>query len=195
MAPVGRSGKNRVPFNLSVEEGAAIASKQSVFKIIFIGDEGVGKTSLVARYATSQFKADYLPTLGANVVAKEYSYENRILTLLVWDIAGQEMFSQVRDKYYGGTSMAVLVYDVTSKKTLTNTKNWLADMRSAASANTPLLLVGNKTDLPNRSVSREDGEKLARELGASFLETSAKTGENVRKLFDVVAKLLIDRYG
>jgi small GTP-binding protein len=177
-----------------MEECATISGKSSVFKIIFIGDEGVGKTSIVARYATSQFKTDYLPTLGANVVAKEYSHEGRILTLLIWDIAGQEMFGQVRDKYYGGTSMAVLVYDITSKKTLTDTKSWLKDLKNSTAANIPLVLVGNKIDLPNRNVSKDEGEKLAKEIGASFLEASAKTGENVRKLFDLVVRLLIDRY-
>ena len=177
------------------EECATISQKSSVFKIIFIGDEGVGKTSLVARYATSQFKTDYLPTLGANVVAKEYSHEGRILTLLVWDIAGQEMFGQVRDKYYGGTSLAVLVYDITSRKTLGDTRVWLKDLKSSSTANIPLVLVGNKIDLQNRNVSKEEGEKLAKEIGANFLEASAKTGENVRKIFDLVVKLLIDRYG
>jgi small GTP-binding protein len=149
----------------------------------------------VARYATSQFKTDYLPTLGANVVAKEYSHEGRILTLLIWDIAGQEMFGQVRDKYYGGTSLAVLVYDITSKKTLSDTRTWLKDLKSSSSTNIPLVLIGNKIDLTNRNVSKEDGEKLAREIGASFLEASAKTGENVRKIFELVVKLLIDKYG
>jgi Ras-related protein Rab-8A len=132
--------------------------------------------------------------LGANVVAREYSHEGKILTLLIWDIAGQEMFSQVRDKYYGGTSLAVLVYDITVKKSLANTRAWLKDLVSSTSS-IPLILVGNKIDLPNRNISRDEGEKMAREIGASFLEASAKTGENVRKLFDNIVRLLVDRYG
>lgn len=168
-------------------------SKETIFKVVFIGDQGVGKSSLVSRYVTSSFKTDYLPTIGANVVAKEYSYEGRVITLIIWDIAGQDMFTKIRDKYYAGGSMAVLVYDVTNRDTLEHATFWLDDMKKATRSNLPVILVANKIDL-NRVVRKEDGEKLAREIKAKLVETSAKTGENVRKLFDELVKLLALEY-
>jgi small GTP-binding protein len=164
---------------------------ERVFKIVFIGDQGVGKTSLITRYVASTFKADYLPTLGANVVAKEVSVEGRVLTLIIWDIAGQEIFSVVRDRYYNHANIAVIVYDVTARDTLKSVKTWLNDLRTYTPSNMPLVLVGNKIDLTNRAVSREDGEKAAKEIHAVFTETSAKTGENVRKVFEKLIGLLV----
>ena len=166
-------------------------AKEPIFKVVFIGDQGVGKTSLITRYATSAFKTDYLPTLGANIVAKEVSVEGRIVTLILWDIAGQERFSGVRDKYYNGASIAAVVYDISAHSTLKNVKIWLNDVKSYAPKNIPVVLVGNKIDLPNRAVTKEEGEELAEEIRAVFLETSAKTGEDVRKLFEKLLGLLI----
>nr|MDO8134692.1 Rab family GTPase [Candidatus Njordarchaeum guaymaensis] len=165
--------------------------RERVFKIVFIGDQGVGKTSLITRYAASTFKTDYIPTLGANVVAKEVSVEKKIVTLIIWDIAGQEIFSGVRDRYYNRANIAAIVYDVTTMSTLKNVKSWLNDLRTYTPSNIPLVLVGNKIDLPNRAVSRAEGEKVAKELRAVYVETSAKTGENVRKLFERLLGLLI----
>jgi small GTP-binding protein len=148
---------------------------------------------LVSRYVTSSFKTDYLPTIGANVVAKEYSYEGKVLTLIIWDIAGQDMFTKVRDKYYAGGSMAVLVYDVTKRDTLEHANFWLDDMKKATRSTIPVILVANKIDL-DRIVRREEGEKLAKEIKAKLIETSAKTGENVRKLFEELVKILVQEY-
>ncbi len=127
-------------------------------------------------------------------MAKEYSYEGRVLTLIIWDIAGQGLFSKVRDKYYAGASMAVLVYDITVRDTLTHTKAWLDDMKKSIRSTVPVFLVGNKIDLQTRMIRREDGEQLAKEIKAKFIETSAKTGENVRKLFEELVKLLVLEY-
>jgi small GTP-binding protein len=142
---------------------------------------------------TSSFRTEYLPTIGANVVAKEYSYEGKVLTLIIWDIAGQDMFTKVRDKYYAGGSMAVLVYDITKQETLQNAKFWLDDMKRCTRSNLPVLLVANKIDL-NRIIRKEEGEKLAKEIKARLIETSAKTGENVRKLFEELVKTLAQEY-
>nr|MDO8098176.1 Rab family GTPase [Candidatus Njordarchaeota archaeon] len=164
--------------------------RQGVFKIVFVGDPGVGKTSLITRYAASTFKENYLPSLGANVVAKEVSVEGRVLTVLVWDIAGQEAFSVVRDRYYNRANIAVIVYDVTARDTLENVNVWLNDLRTYTPSNLSLVLVGNKIDLQNRVVSKEEGEKVAKSVHGIFIETSAKTGENVRKLFEKLIGLL-----
>jgi small GTP-binding protein len=126
-------------------------------------------------------------------VAKEYSYEGKVLTLIIWDIAGQDMFTKVRDKYYAGGSMAVLVYDVSKHETLEHAKFWLDDIKKVTKSSLPVILVANKIDL-DKVVRKEEGEKLAKEIKAKLVETSAKTGENVRKLFEEVVKILVQEY-
>jgi len=165
-----------------------VSGKEPIFKIIFIGDPGVGKTSIVLRYATSTFETDYLATIGVNIVAKELSIDGRVVTLVIWDIGSQEQYSRLRKKYYSNASLAVIVYEVTKHKTLESVKGWLDDLRGYVKSSIPIALVGNKIDLPDRVISREEGQRLAREIHAVFVETSAKTGENVRNLFEKVAK-------
>jgi len=168
-----------------------MSSKDHVCKVIFIGDQAVGKTSLISTYVASQFKAQYNPTKGVNVVAKEFSLEGKIVTVVIWDIAGQEAFNKVRGKYYADTAVASIVYDVTSHKTLEDVRVWLNDLKRYLKEDVPLILVGNKIDLPRRVVSIEEGKGLTKEIGASFIETSAKTGENVRKLFEKILDLYV----
>jgi Ras-related protein Rab-8A len=169
-----------------------MSGKEPSFKIIFIGDPGVGKTSILLRYATSAFETDYLATIGVNIVAKELSIEGRVVTLVVWDIGSQEQYSKLRKKYYANAHVVVIVYDITKNKTLENVKVWLDDIKGNVRSIVPIVLVGNKIDLPNRAVTKDEGQKLARELRATFIETSAKTGENIRNLFDKVAKSCLD---
>jgi small GTP-binding protein len=160
------------------------------FKIVFVGDAATGKTSLIAKHIDSAFKENYIPTVCANISSKNYRLDGSSVTLMMWDIAGQEGFKKVRTQYYGGATAAFIVYDVTRPKTLQNVRAWLEDIRRFVSSAFQLTLVGNKVDLP-REVNREDGEKLAKEIGAEYIETSAKTGENVETAFANMAKKLL----
>jgi small GTP-binding protein len=108
----------------------------------------------------------------------------------MWDIAGQEGFKKVRDQYYTGAAGAFIVYDVSRIKTFQTIRSWFEDLHKFISNSFQLTLLGNKVDLP-REVKREDGEKLAKEVGADFVETSAKTGENVKTVFASMAKKLL----
>jgi small GTP-binding protein len=159
---------------------------------VFIGDPAVGKTSIVARHTSSSFRENYIPSLGANITSNDYLIDNYAVTLLIWDIAGQEIFSRVREKYYGGAKAAFVVYDVSRTETLKGAKVWVNDVKKFVGNDLPVIVIGNKIDL-QRKVSREEGEQFADTLGAKFIETSAKTGENIPEAFREVASILIDK--
>jgi small GTP-binding protein len=171
---------------------ANILRAKHIFKVVFVGDPAVGKTSLVARHVRSSFRENYIPSLGANITSNDYLIDNYAVTLLIWDIAGQEIFSSVREKYYAGAKAAFVVYDVTRPETLNGTKVWTDDVKKFVSPDIPLILVGNKTDL-ERKVAKRDGEIFARKLNAQFIETSAKTGENVPEAFREIAETLVNK--
>lgn len=161
-----------------------------VFKTVFVGDPETGKTSIIERHVHSTFKGSYLPTIGANISSKDFDLPGHAVTLVIWDIAGQAGFKNIRERYYTGANAAFIVYDVTRPETFQNVPNWLKDILEFVPDPIPLTLVGNKIDLP-REVRREAGESLAKEMEAVFIETSAKTGENVEAAFaNLTGKIL-----
>lgn len=168
-------------------------------KIVIIGDGGVGKTSIVRQYLGWGFKENYLPTMGANFYQKTSSYDLGFGVLKyewsVWDLSGQPLFNDVRDNYYTGSAGGIVVFDITRKKTAKNTKNWVQDFDTAVKGESPLILVGNKVDLrgtKKEELSQKFGRKLAEKLSNEYgqkipyLETSAKTGENLGKAFQLL---------
>jgi small GTP-binding protein len=174
------------------ERVETILRAKHIFKVVFIGDPAVGKTSIVARHTSSSFRENYIPSLGANITSNDYLIDDYAVTLLIWDIAGQEIFSRVREKYYGGAKAAFVVYDVTRVETLKGVKVWVNDVKKFVGNDLPIILVGNKIDL-ERKISKDEGEQFASKINARFMETSAKTGENVSEVFKEVARMLIDK--
>nr|MDO8099365.1 Rab family GTPase [Candidatus Njordarchaeota archaeon] len=170
----------------------SILRAKYVFKTVFVGDPAVGKTSIITKHVMSAFRENYIPTLGANITSNDYVVENYGVTLLIWDIAGQEIFSRVREKYYGGAKAAFVVYDVTRPETLEGASKWVEDLKRFIPGSIPMVVVGNKIDL-KRKVSTEEGEKFAKRLGATFIESSAKTGENVPEVFREITKALVSK--
>jgi Ras-related protein Rab-11A len=176
--------------------------KEYVYKIALLGAPGVGKTSLLTRYIEKKYKEDYKPTLGASIVAKdvlittdEIEYD---LRLIIWDLAGQEKYETVRPLYFQGCIGAILVYDVTRQPTFNEIKEkWLRDFTTYAKKNSAFILIGNKSDLEDmRNVNSSEGKKLADEIQAvSFIETSAKTGENVNETFISIVKHILRKSG
>ncbi|MGQ4833996.1 MAG: Rab family GTPase [Candidatus Asgardarchaeia archaeon] len=164
-----------------------MSEKPYIFKVVMAGDGAVGKTSLVRQYVTHTFQKDYLTTLGVQVSTKELRYPNlAVIKLVIWDVAGQQLFSTVRPMYYKEATVAIVVYDITSKETFEHVPRWVDEARQ----NEPrisIIIAGNKKDLEYaRQVPTEDGEKLAKEVSAEgFVETSARTGEGVNKLFEM----------
>jgi len=170
----------------------SILRAKYVFKTVFVGEPAVGKTSIITKHVMSAFRENYIPTLGANITSNDYVVENYGVTLLIWDIAGQEIFSRVREKYYGGAKAAFVVYDVTRPETLEGARKWVEDLKHFIPGPIPMVVVGNKIDL-KRKVTREEGEKFAKKLGAMFIESSAKTGENIPEVFKEITKALVNK--
>ncbi|MHA1349143.1 MAG: Rab family GTPase, partial [Candidatus Odinarchaeia archaeon] len=165
------------------------SDKRYVFKVIVIGDGFVGKTSLILRFTHNMFNEEYKKTLGTDFAIKNFKVDDSSVKLQIWDLGGQEIFKDLRRVFYPGSKGALIVYDVTDRKSFENVRNWYNDIRSVAK-NIPIILVANKIDLP-REVSREEGINLAKSLKVSYIETSAKTNEYVEDAFKQIARLSI----
>ena len=153
------------------------------YKLILFGDEAVGKTSLVQRYVNDKFDDNYISTLGYNVYEKRVLCGERVVSLMIYDIGGQEKFADIRKMYAQGADTALIVYDVTNKESFDNVKKWKNNLQRIA-GDIPFIIIGNKVDLENRQVDSILGENLYMELGAmDFFETSAKTSQNVELVF------------
>ncbi|NHI94324.1 MAG: GTP-binding protein [Candidatus Lokiarchaeota archaeon] len=158
------------------------------YKMILFGDEKVGKTSLVNRFINNKFEEDYLTTLGYNVYEKRFQFGEYIVSLMIYDIGGQERFAELRKRYAEGANSALLVYDVTNQSSYDNIEKWAQELYRYVGP-LPFVIIGNKIDLVNeRKIDFYMGEKIFIDLGAvSFLETSAKTGDNVERAFQILA--------
>ena len=161
------------------------------FKLVFLGDQSVGKTSMITRFMYDTFDNSYQATIGIDFLSKTMYLEDRTVRLQLWDTAGQERFRSLIPSYIRDSSVAVVVYDVTNRASFLNTSKWIEDVRNERGDDVVIMLVGNKTDLSDqRQVSVEEGEEKANELGVLFIETSAKAGYNVKALFRKLATAL-----
>ncbi|KAI9345839.1 ras family-domain-containing protein [Zopfochytrium polystomum] len=161
------------------------------FKLVFLGEQSVGKTSLITRFMYDTFDNTYQATIGIDFLSKTMYLEDRTVRLQLWDTAGQERFRSLIPSYIRDSSVAVVVYDITNRNSFQNTSKWVDDVRAERGNDVIIVLVGNKTDLSDkRQVSTEEGEKRAKEFNVMFIETSAKAGYNVKALFRKIAQAL-----
>ncbi|XP_014664568.1 PREDICTED: ras-related protein Rab-6A isoform X2 [Priapulus caudatus] len=161
------------------------------FKLVFLGEQSVGKTSLITRFMYDSFDNTYQATIGIDFLSKTMYLEDRTVRLQLWDTAGQERFRSLIPSYIRDSTVAVVVYDITNANSFQQTTKWIDDVRTERGNDVIIMLVGNKTDLSDkRQVSIEEGERKAKELGVMFIETSAKAGYNVKQLFRRVAAAL-----
>eukprot|EP00051_Salpingoeca_urceolata_P002560 m.51203 g.51203 ORF g.51203 m.51203 type:complete len:207 (-) comp12207_c0_seq1:323-943(-) len=161
------------------------------FKLVFLGEQSVGKTSLITRFMYDSFDNTYQATIGIDFLSKTMYLEDRTVRLQLWDTAGQERFRSLIPSYIRDSSVAVVVYDISNRNSFQQTSKWIDDVRTERGQDVIIMLVGNKTDLADkRQVSMEEGENLAKELNVMFIETSAKAGYNVKQLFRRVAAAL-----
>jgi Ras-related protein Rab-1A len=196
-----------------------------LFKLVLIGDTGVGKSCLLLRcewraaaprparahtplsyrhrrrrrrrrrlaraVADDAFTESFISTIGVDFRFRTVKIGDKTVKLQIWDTAGQERFRTITSAYYRGADGIIMVYDVTARESFNHVKEWLVEVDKYASADTCKLLIGNKSDRSDRQVSEQDGLSLARELGMPFLETSARTAENVEAAFVRMATQLI----
>ncbi|CCJ31387.1 unnamed protein product, partial [Pneumocystis jirovecii] len=161
------------------------------FKLVFLGDQSVGKTSLITRFMYDTFDNTYQATIGIDFLSKTMYLEDRTVRLQLWDTAGQERFRSLIASYIRDSSVAIVVYDITNRTSFINTNRWIDDIKAERGNDVIIVIVGNKTDLNNkRQVTTEEGEKMAKELKTMFMETSAKTGHNVKALFKEITLIL-----
>jgi len=161
------------------------------FKLVFLGEQSVGKTSLITRFMYDSFDNTYQATIGIDFLSKTMYLEDRTVRLQLWDTAGQERFRSLIPSYIRDSTVAVIVYDITNIVSFNQTNKWIDDVRAERGNDVIIMLVGNKTDLAEkRQVSIDEGEKKAKELNVMFIETSAKAGYNVKQLFRRVAAAL-----
>ncbi|XP_020597495.1 ras-related protein RABA2a [Phalaenopsis equestris] len=158
-----------------------------LFKIVLIGDSGVGKSNLLSRFTRNEFSLESKSTIGVEFATRTLQVEGRIIKAQIWDTAGQERYRAITSAYYRGALGAILVYDVTKPTTFENISRWLKELRDHADSNIVILLIGNKTDLKHlQAVASEDAQSYAEKESLSFIETSALDAINVEEAFQMI---------
>eukprot|EP01111_Echinosteliopsis_oligospora_P015746 TRINITY_DN6319_c0_g1_i1.p1 TRINITY_DN6319_c0_g1~~TRINITY_DN6319_c0_g1_i1.p1 ORF type:complete len:224 (+),score=40.93 TRINITY_DN6319_c0_g1_i1:160-831(+) len=166
-----------------------------IFKLVLVGDSGVGKSCLLKRYQSNEFSSDNKPTIGVEFIAKRIEMpadtknkEGKIVKAQIWDTAGQERFRAITSAYYRGALGAIICYDISKRKTFDNISLWLSEMRNNCEP-VSVMLVGTKTDLAHlREVTTEEAVRLAEQENLLFLETSAQSSVNVELAFEDVVR-------
>ena len=168
-----------------------------IFKIVVVGDWGVGKTTSITKFVKDIFKADYVPTLGVHITKKSISLNGNDVDLMIWDLAGQDRFAMVRQRFYDETDGVFIVYDTTRRSSLDHVKNWYKEVQEYTRA-IPIILVGNKIDLVDKRVVDDDDVMKHIEENNIIVnlkfETSAKTGVNVEEAFHTLVEHLIKKH-
>ncbi|KAK4749992.1 hypothetical protein SAY87_027441 [Trapa incisa] len=158
-----------------------------LFKVVLIGDSGVGKSNLLSRFTRNEFCLESKSTIGVEFATRTLQVEGRTIKAQIWDTAGQERYRAITSAYYRGALGAILVYDITKPMSFDNVTRWLQELRNHADSNIVIMLIGNKTDLKHlRTVATEDAQSYAEKEGLSFIETSALEASNVEKAFQTI---------
>jgi len=167
-----------------------------LFKLLLIGDSGVGKSCLLLRFADDTYTESYISTIGVDFKIRTIELDGKTIKLQIWDTAGQERFRTITSSYYRGAHGIIVVYDVTDQESFNNVKQWLQEIDRYACENVNKLLVGNKCDLTNKKVvDYTSAKEYADQLGIPFLETSAKNATNVEQAFMIMAAEIKNRVG
>ncbi|KAH7646340.1 RAS oncogene family member Rab10 isoform X3 [Dermatophagoides farinae] len=165
-----------------------------LFKLLLIGDSGVGKTCILFRFSDDAFQTTFISTIGIDFKIKTIDLKGKRIKLQIWDTAGQERFHTITTSYYRGAMGIMLVYDITNAKSFDNIAKWLRNIDEHASEDVEKMILGNKCDMTDkRVVSRERGESIAREHGIRFLETSAKANINIDRAFLDLAEAILNK--
>ena len=166
-----------------------------MIKVILIGDSGVGKTNIMSKFLKNQFLENSKATVGVEFGSKLFIHENHKIKAQIWDTAGQEKYKAITGAYYKGSKGALVIYDITRKDTFTNIEKWVNDLKTTGDPKITIIIIGNKNDLADkRQVTKEEGEEKAKSFGCAFLETSAFSGDNIDKAFDIMVKEIYEKF-
>ncbi|KAI9471217.1 Rab GTPase ypt31 [Coemansia sp. RSA 989] len=158
-----------------------------LFKIVLIGDSGVGKSNLLSRFTRNEFNLESKSTIGVEFATRSIQVDGKVIKAQIWDTAGQERYRAITSAYYRGAVGALLVYDIAKHPTYENVSRWLKELRDHADSNIVIMLVGNKSDLRHlRAVPTDEAKQFAAENGLFFIETSALDSSNVEQSFQQI---------
>ncbi|KAK4285902.1 hypothetical protein QN277_002532 [Acacia crassicarpa] len=164
-----------------------------LFKVVLIGDSGVGKSNLLSRFTRNEFSLESKSTIGVEFATRSINVDDKMVKAQIWDTAGQERYRAITSAYYRGAVGALVVYDITRHVTFENVERWLKELRDHTDTNVVVMLVGNKADLRHlRAVSTEDAKSFAEQENTFFMETSALESMNVE---DAFTEVLTQIYG
>ena len=172
------------------------SESSKTFKILTIGESGVGKTCILRRFVENKFLKNHLATIGIDFKTKTLNINNQEIKLKIWDTAGQERFRNITTQYYKGADGIVLIYDVTDDASYEKIRDWMEQILSTTKReDIGLVLLGNKCDMEPRAVTEEQGNKMAEELKVSYFETSALTGQGINEAFNELTRDIMKRKG
>jgi len=167
------------------------------YKIILVGDSGVGKTCIIMRAVNNKFTDTYQATVGFEFFLMYFQVNNVKIKLQMWDTCGQEIYRSLIQGFYRNTTATILVYSKTNRSSFDNLGMWIKDIKNNTEQDMPILLIGNKCDEENRNiaVTKEEGEEYSKQYNLKYFnETSAKNGYNINEIFEEVAKIVYKEY-
>ncbi|KYF39549.1 putative Ras-related protein Rab-5C [Toxoplasma gondii ARI] len=191
LPPYGQSSGSGL--GQSYAAGSSEAARPPSYKTVLLGDASVGKSSLVVRFVKNTFSDTMETTIGAAFFTQALQVDGRTVKFEIWDTAGQERFSSLAPMYYRGAAAAIVVYDQSNMASFDRAQVWVQQLQLSGNSNIVIALAANKMDLPHKQVDLHLGRQYAEENGLLFIETSAKTGQNVQQLFSMIARRLPEK--
>ena len=168
-------------------------NSDNIFKRLTIGEQAVGKTSILRRYVENKFMKHHLSTIGIDYLSKTIKIKDKEIKLKIWDTAGQERYRNITNQIYKGSDGIVLVFDVTNEDSFNQISEWMKQITENVSKDEiSIILIGNKCDIQERIVDQKKGEEMAESLGISYYETSALSGQGINEAFEGLVKLIIE---
>ena len=172
-----------------------MSTDNNTFKILTLGESGVGKTAILRRYVENKFEKHHLATIGIDYQSKTIKIKNKEIKLKIWDTAGQERYRNIASHAYKGADGIMLVYDITDEYSFSRITDWMEQINSNLSKNEiGIVLIGNKSDIEDRIIDKEKGEEKAKEYGIQYYETSALNGNGINEAFEGLAKQILKNY-
>jgi len=169
---------------------------QYIFKLILIGNSGVGKSSILNRYMNKTFEESYKCTIGVDFLMKSIEVKGKTVKLQLWDTAGQEKYKSMVASYYRGANVALVVFDITNHSSFDSLPQWIENYYKNGPDQKNIILIGNKKDLADqRQVSQAEAESFSETNNMIYFETSAKEGDNIEYIFNYTAERLLEFYG